>query len=89
MNNRLKNHDNFIRELVSGMSTIQEYNDKVHEALRVSYNTKMHTDYVALEMNAYNEMEKAIHNTDVVKQKTMVEVKTMLDAKKLEIVNEI
>ncbi len=89
MNNRLKNHDNFIRELISGMSTIQEYHDKVHEALRVSYNTKMHTDYVALEMNAYNEMEKAIHYTDVVKQKTMVEVKTMLDAKKLEIVNEI
>ena len=89
MNNRLKNHDNFIRELISGMSTIQEYHDKVHEALRVSYNTKMHTDYVALEMNAYNEMEKAIHHTDVVKQKTMVEVKTMLDAKKLEIVNEI
>jgi len=55
----------------------------------VSYNTKMHTDYVALEMNAYNEMEKARHYTDVVKQKTMVEVKTMLEAKRLEIVNEL
>jgi hypothetical protein len=57
VNSRLKNHDAFISELISGMSTIQEYIDRVHEALRVSYNAKMHTDYVALETTAYNEME--------------------------------
>jgi len=59
VNNRLKNHDSFLNDLISGISTIQEYNDKMLEALRVTFNTKMNTDFIALEMNAYKELDNA------------------------------